>query len=682
MAQIPDLEISTRPIENAGKTFFAKSYRSRALAEMGGALGAVGNALERIAAVKQRADERESDYAVMQATDYCKNGYEGWDKPDGKGGSTRQRGILDFSYDELQRGNTTIGKETTRLLDSVRKQDFYKRLSPSQRAAFERKWQFRRNEFLRSSETAQQRLTQKHIADELKGMISKRADMVAAQANNTPNFTRTARWAATQNMKDIASSEIENPEIFDSGELDWETAVWQDKIKWRGGALSDSEKTKKIEQYRAALFEYDVRRISLFQQAGAKGEGMTLVDGSTLSPEACLDAADLYTEQLAQYKRIDRNPETGDFVPYMTPEQANAIKGETAKARQILAGVRASLQKQAGEEFAKDFKSRVQGLEDTRVAFAKRADMESLENYAARIDNAVAQKALDEKTGEQYKAAYGQVLNRIDFLREKESRGEGVWAKVKNSKGQLVDVFTPFVNGSAKSTVDEQYKAKYRSVARAGEKTIWDDPLAAMDALDIDFKLGNIPVSFYEAELSRGKMLMDVKAKSAYVKVFGADDWLERLNRDDEPIKYTRDTNPMKSVWAKTAEWDGTKSAVSWLEDAQDKGFFEKGEEVITDEQRKRIYDTVVELAEVGIDPEATLRQLIAPTLRQFARTDLDFRLDPRNNFVAIMLRRGNIPEGSSVLTRDVPQDLSPKAREARQKAQAQAQIEAQGQGY
>lgn len=334
MAQIPDLEISTRPIENAGKTFFAKSYRSRDLAEMGGALGAVGNALERIAAVKQRADERESDYAVMQATDYCKNGYEGWDKPDGKGGSVRQRGILDFSYDELQRGNTTIGKETTALLDSVRKQDFYKRLSPSQRAAFERKWQFRRNEFLRSSETAQQRLTQKHIADELKGMISKRADMVAAQANNTPNFTRTARWAATQNMKDIASSEIENPEIFDSGELDWETAVWQDKIKWRGGALSDSEKTKKIEQYRAALFEYDVRRISLFQQAGAKGEGMTLVDGSTLTPEACLDAADLYTEQLEQYKRIDRNPETGDFVPYMTPEQANAIKGETAKARQ------------------------------------------------------------------------------------------------------------------------------------------------------------------------------------------------------------------------------------------------------------------------------------------------------------------------------------------------------------
>lgn len=674
MAVLPDTDISTRRIEGAGKTFYAKSYKSRDLAEISGAFGAWGNALERMSAVKQRADEREGEYAVMQATDYCKNGYEGWEKPLDNGGSEHQRGVLDLTYDELARKKTTIGEETTKLLDSVRAQDFYKRLSPSQRAVFERKWVFRRNEFLRSAETAHQRLTQNHIASELKGMIAKRGDMVAAVANNTPNYTHTARWAATQNMKDIASSEIENPEIFDSGELDWEAAVWGNKIKWRGGPLTDEQKAKKIEQYRNALFEYDIRRISIFQQAGARGEGMKLADGSVLTPEACLDAADRMTEQMETYKRVERNPETGELVPYLTKEQAGAIRKNTKDARKVLEGVRAALKKTSAEEFAKDFRARTQGLDDTRVAFAKRAEMETLESYAARIDSAIESDALDEKTGEAYIDAYRQVLGNIDFLREKEAKGDGVWVKIKNRKGQLIDVFEPFVNGSPKSTVDEAYKAKYSAVSRGGEKTIWDDPVAAMDELEYDYHRGRIPVSFYEAELSRGKMLTNIKAKAAYVKVFGADDWLERLNRDDEPIKYTKGKNRFISVWAKTKDWSG-KSAVDWLEDAQDNGWFEKGEELITDEQRKKIYDTVCQLAEEGVNPEDAIRQLIAPTLRQFAKTDLDFRLDPNNNFVATMRRRGNV--SGSVLTRSVPRDLSTEKKKEREKRKAQDEANA-----
>lgn len=311
MATIPDIDISTRRLDPTPmRPRLAPSIWGEAGRDVGGAFRAAGAALDRIAEVKDRADRQDAEYAVMQAIDFFRNGWNGYERKDEAGRWQHVPGVADRTWREMDADGTTSMDECAKLAKAVREQDFYKGLTPGQRRWFERSWRFRENEFRRAAEANHARLTVTRRAEKTKEQIEYRGAKVVAPTYGTEDGTyeRTARWAALRNFADLQGTMVTNPEVLD------DPAATFGDLKWRGG-LTDEERERKLAQYRDCALSYDVNRITALQQAASNGLPL-----GAMPSARCLEKADEVTDGLRG----------GGLI---TDAQAAAIKAETQKAR-------------------------------------------------------------------------------------------------------------------------------------------------------------------------------------------------------------------------------------------------------------------------------------------------------------------------------------------------------------
>lgn len=628
MAVIPDIQVSTRKIETRPEYRYTPSNRGTLLMETGELIGdttrRLGEGYDRILEVKKRSDEREAEYAVMKATDFVKNGWNGYDKQNAETGAWEHTpGVVDRTWRELEADKTTVLDEERKLVSAVREQDFYTKLTPAQKKVFERKFGFKENEFHRAASSQHRKNVATRIADETKENIEWRGKLVGEVYGDDAEFDKRSQWAATRNYVDLLGSAVENPEIFDGDGLNFESAALDGKIRWRGGKLSDEELEKKIEGYREVVAAFHVNRITALQQAGAGNQSIGGMDA-----EQCLKKADLITQGL----------ERGGFC---TDAQANAIRVQTEKARKSLDAHRVEAQKEVYNKACTDNAKIALDMADPK----KVADVKvNYEQYVEDFDKnypGVSEAQKVALCGDYLKLCNSQEKYRADLKKFMEADAEhrAMYGEVDSDTG----VFLP-ASMWAKETNPKILDEFEESSA------IWGDTRSALTKLESARMTGMVKKDDYY----RIKKLLRVKSDEEANKVWeqyglptieelkASGYGLEKDALSDKQKKW-RKANAAAweswggGIWAKTKGSQGG-SAASWLADSlqhtEDEG---RQEELIDSATWAKVYDMAYRLKANGVALPDAIRQIVAPTLQAGVERTLAERLSQADYFNQII---------------------------------------------
>lgn len=627
MAVIPDIDVSTRRLETAPALRFAPSNRGALIREAGGAVTDAANALDRIAEVQLRADFREAENAVMKATDFVKNGWNGYDTRDGQTGQwSHVPGVADRTWREMRADGTNPLDESRRLCRAVRDQEFYKALSARQRKAFERKWLFHENAFMRSAQQRSMALRQQRVEDETKENVAWRGERVGECYGDDAKFDRAAKWAATRNYADMLGTAITNPEVFDDPELDFATAEAKGLIKWRGGKLSDEEREKKLREYRRTRAAFVVNRITALHSAAANGMGIGEYAGAD-----AVNKAEYLTNCLVEAGEINE-------------EQANRIFAQGEKALKSYEGLR-------DEARTRAYKEELASIGEIELALSdpKKVDETGRGlNYEAFCEDLA--KRRPDLTKEQSVSLRGEYRKLCAYnekyradLKKFNDKQIAADAADRAQHGYVNEdgVFIPasaFPKESDPKANDEFDDAD----------GVWQNPRTAMAKLEAARMTGRLSKADYEKHYAYGKMMMDEAAQKWWLANYGKFNFEGLMKTAYGETDVSRDLEKSRSrqTYGKAASGifaarRGTAKAymgaADLVADSLALDAREGAEELVPYDVLPKVYDTVRRLARAGVDPAEAVRAILQPAIQAGIDRDLNARLSDPDYFNAVV---------------------------------------------
>lgn len=574
---------------------------------------------------RQRAEERRIDRdaadRVISFDNYVKARWSGSVEFNPDGSQTVVPGVTSKTWQDMDREKMTPDKYMGNIIRDAKEQDFYRDAPEDVRKAIEKHLQAKYKAYGVAAYQLNMRNNAAKIQDQNARQEAKiNSDLQSVEGTTEAEFEAQSNFAALQKIALKYGSAIENPDILlDSIVQDGNAVrpVSLNDLTLKGIAdRDDPAYTRMREDYEALIKEQAKNRIiNLSKFASAD----TPING--VGAEGLLDRADKTRENLKAWGLLS-DSEYSAF--------GAMIDDAKRKCESTRQGVRASRHRTNANKLAEDFKKRTEGMDATTDFIG--AKFEAKEDYVKTLDALVKRDAIDEKTAEAYKQAYASLLSRQEYMRsavdryEKTGKG-GVWTDRLTRDGKTVKVFEPERNGAA-GEMSPFYAEKYTKADRNGETPYFNNPLQGMEELEYDYRMGNITLSFYNAQMAKMRVFSDDKAKQAFVRIFGATP--EMFPDKDLPAfeKLGISTVP-RDIWAKTSEWDRTHGEDSWEEDISDNGFWESGEEKVTPEQQMQICEMILSLAREGVDPTEAIHQYLAPTYESWAATDLSHRLDP-----------------------------------------------------
>ena len=326
MAQIPNVETSTRRLEIMPERHFARSIWGEAGREIGHTGRVVGGALSHIADAREREAERQRVLAERNARaadadarrtaelndalaeNFIANAAVGREVVDEATGERRfVPGKFAKTWSEMKAEGTDSVKLTREILSEMREEDWSRKMDPAVRAHFDRKFLFTQDRWMRRAAENDMKARQTDRVETMKALIAERARGVeGVYGADDATFLAAATRASFQNFLDLESSAIENVDQFDDVQITAANAkeVFS-QIKWREN-ISDEEKARKYNRILAGVGEFAVNRITALTKAAAKGQGLGAMDA-----EQCLQKAGDIADGLRETFFIGNNPATG-----------------------------------------------------------------------------------------------------------------------------------------------------------------------------------------------------------------------------------------------------------------------------------------------------------------------------------------------------------------------------------
>ncbi len=631
MAVIPDIDVSTRRLETAPALRFAPSNRGALIREAGGAVTDAANALDRIAEVQIRADYREAENAVMKATDFVKNGWNGYDLRDGQTGQwSHVPGVADRTWREMRADGTNPLDESRRLCRAVRGQEFYKALSARQRKVFERKWLFHENAFMRSAQQRNMALRQQRIEDETKENVAWRGERVGECYGDDAKFDRAAKWAATRNYADMLGTAITNPEVFDDPELDFATAEAKGLIKWRGGALSAEERERKLREYRRTRAAFVVNRITALQGAAANGMGIGEYAGAD-----AVNKAEYLTNCLVEAGEINE-------------EQANRIFAQGEKAMKSYESLRDAARTRSYKEELASIGEVELGLLDPKKVDETGRGL----NYEAFCEDLARRRPdLSKEQTVSLRGEYRKLCTYYDRYRadlkkfndaqiakqtaaEETDRAEHGWVREDG-------VFIPASSFPKKSEygIDKEFDQA---------SGIWQNPKTAMAKLEAARITGRLSETDYRTYYSYGMMAMDEAAQKWWLANYGKFNFEGLMKTKYGETDVSRDIEKSRSRQSYGKATNGIFAArrgtgkaymysADFVADTLALDEREGAEELVPYDVLPKVYDTVRRLARAGVDPSDAVRAILQPAIQAGVDRDLNARLSDPDYFNAVV---------------------------------------------
>ena len=369
MPTMPRIDTSTRRVEVMPEKQYTRSVAGEIGRELGSTGRALGGAMERIDAVREREAERQRVLAERNARaadadarrtaelndalaeNFIANAAVGREVVDEATGERRfVPGKFAKTWSEMKAEGTDSVKLTREILSEMREEEWYRKMDPAVRAHFDRKFLFTQDRWMRRAAENDMKARQTDRVETMKALIAERARGVeGVYGADDATFLAAATRASFQNFLDLESSAIENVDQFDDVQITAANAkeIFT-QIKWREN-ISDEEKVKKYNRILAGVGEFAVSRITALTKAAAKGQGL-----GAMNAEECLEKAGDIADGLRETFFIGNNPATGKPREMLTEAQHGAILGEIEVARRNCEGIKAYEQRKEREEKLRD----------------------------------------------------------------------------------------------------------------------------------------------------------------------------------------------------------------------------------------------------------------------------------------------------------------------------------------
>lgn len=355
MAQIPNVQTSTRRLEIMPERRFARSIWGEVGREIGHTGRVVGGALSQIADAREREAERQrvlaerearaadadarrmAEYNSHLAENFIANRAVGYEAIDERTGEKKfVPGSLAMTREQMRAQGTDSVKLTRGILDEMRKEEWYLKMEPAVRKHFDRQFHFTKDKWMRRAAENDIKARQVERVETMKRLIAERAKGVQAlYGGDDIAFMNAATTASFRNLIDLDASAIENVEDFDTIEITPDNAkeVFS-KIKWRGD-LSEKDLQEKYNRFMAGVVEFSVNRVTALTKAAASNQYLGALD-----PDKCLSVAENTIDSLRESYFAGKNSVTGKEMEVLSEEQHSAILGEIERARNHLENIR------------------------------------------------------------------------------------------------------------------------------------------------------------------------------------------------------------------------------------------------------------------------------------------------------------------------------------------------------
>ena len=657
MATMPTIDFGDRAIAIPGdfRTPNLDTGAARYAAEGGRArqraVGAVADALWRVAEIKDRADARDATYAMHQAQTWFEGKWHGTDEVGADGRATHVPGVADRTWREMEADGTDPARECARLKREFRETDVYKKLSGGARAHFDR--QFRLYEGRLDNAAAKQgmALAARKIDDLAKEDAVFTAKNVSKDMGaDDATFENSAAWGATQTTRLALGSMLENgEEIAADGSLRLKDMVF------RGGRrldqLDEREQRRVLTIYDESLKNFRLNRVKALADAAAGGRGL-----GGFSPEQCIDKAREMTFVM-NGAGLGFDPKTGEKVRAKdgTPlpaqigdEKRNDCLGYIDGAAKKLEGVRDLARK-------KDYGERLNFVGELALSLNVRDEAQimkvgnDLDYDAFCADLKANHPGLAPEQSLRLREDYQRLCNFFGKYKDDKKKFEEEQTRKANERKAKEDAATEarhsqygwvrpdgvFVPASAFPKQSERAAQDEFAETNA----IWQNPQTAMARLEAARMTGRLDEADYRRAYAYGTMRMSDdaarwwdanvgKIKELQVAQYGVEkpDGAARKHRKEH-------ANDVKAAGGLYATKRGVAKSFGYSADfvadalaADEDG----GEELVPPETLEKVYDTVRRLAANGVDPADACRAILQPAIKAGVDRDLRERLtDP-----------------------------------------------------
>lgn len=615
--------------------------------ELTSTFGALGNAIDRIAEVRRREDEREANYRIAQGVDWFKNRWNGQDVKDEQTGEWKHiPGVVDRTWQEMDADRTTSLDEMRNLRDEFRKSDIYTTMTSAQRAIFDKSWQFKENEFARAAQDNHTKLQATKIAEQNKAMdLFDDNNVQMVEGSDSETFEATAENAAARKIFRRYGSSVYSEYDINDERFSFDSILFKgDKV---GAKLTEEEEAKYArmrEEYESILKSYQVNRITNLTRLAGKD-----VPGADVMLQEARET--IYEMEGKTPQGLQIGYDRGDGNPPVLKEAT--ISDLQAKALHKVVDSAEKALKETRER--KDFAIKEKVFADKKVELTDiRLNLLNPASVANPIPSYDAYKAqLREEpnlTDEQEQALLKEYRDLVDYqgkyfsdLKKHQEAVLKAADKEKSAHGFIMEidgqqVFMPasgFASKSEPSTVDEFFESN----------ETWQNPKSTLIKVESARMAGRLNEADYKKYRAYGEMLLEDKAKEEWLKMYpklgikeqydlGVGTKADELTSDQKKAR-----NKIKNQFGETSAYyryiqggvyakkAGAAGTVDWLADSFDQG---EDEEFIPPEVMADVYKTTLRLARAGVDPEEAVRQLIAPSIEDgISRSILERVSDP-----------------------------------------------------
>ena len=657
MATMPTIDFGDRAIAIPGdfRTPNLDTGAARYAAEGGRArqraVGAVADALWRVAEIKDRADARDATYAMHQAQTWFEGKWHGTDEVGADGRATHVPGVADRTWREMEADGTDPARECARLKREFRETDVYKRLSGGARAHFDRQFALYEGRLDNAAAKQGMALAARKIDDLAKEDAVFTAKNVSKDMGaDDATFENSAAWGATQTTRLALGSMLENgEEIAADGSLRLKDMVF------RGGRrldqLDEREQRRVLTIYDESLKNFRLNRVKALADAAAGGRGL-----GGFTPEQCIDKAREMTFVM-NGAGLGFDPKTGEKVRAQdgTPlpaqigdEKRNECLGYIEGAAKKLEGINDLARK-------KDYGERLNFVGELALSLNVRDEAQimkvgsDLDYDAFCADLKANHPGLTPEQSLRLREDYQRLCNFFGKYKDDKKKFEEEQTRKANERKAKEDAATEakhsqygwvrpdgvFVPASAFPKQSE--RSAQDEFAETGE--IWQNPKTAMARLEAARMTGRLDEADYRRAYAYGTMLMDEDAQrwwfANYGKfniegltktAYGETDVKKDIRKSRERGSYSAASGVFAS---RRGVAKGYKCAADFVADSLESDK-DGGEELVPLETLEKVYETVRRLASNGVDPADACRAILQPAIKAGVDRDLRERLtDP-----------------------------------------------------
>ncbi len=650
MATMPTIDFGDRAIAIPGnlRTPNLDTGAARYAAEGGRArqraVGAVADALWRVAEIKDRADARDATYAMHQAQTWFEGKWHGTDEVGADGRATHVPGVADRTWREMEADGTDPARECARLKREFRETDVYKKLSGGARAHFDRQFKLYEGRLDNAAAKQGMALAARKIDDLAKedALFTARnvsKDMGADDAT----FENSAAWGATQTTRLALGSMLENgEEIAADGSLRLKDMVF------RGGKrldqLDERDRRRVLSIYDESLKNFRLNRVKALADAAAGGQRL-----GGYSPEQCIDKAREMTFVM-NGAGLGFDPKTGEKVMAQdgTPLPAQIGDEKRNECLGYIEGARKKLESISDLARKKDYGECLNRVGELALSLNVRDEAQimkvgsDLDYDAFCADLRANHPGLTPEQSLRLREDYQKLCNFFGKYKddkkkfeEEQTRKEDAATEAKRSQYGWVRPDGVFVPASAFPKQSE--RAAQDEFAETNE--IWQNPKTAMARLEAARMTGRLDEADYRRAYAYGTMLMDKDAQrwwfANYGKfniegltktAYGETDVKKDIRKSRERGSYSAASGVFAS---RRGVAKGYKCAADFVADSLESDK-DGGEELVPLETLEKVCETVRRLASNGVDPADACRAILQPAIKAGVDRDLRERLtDP-----------------------------------------------------